>query len=140
VPLSEDGLFCVEPNPRGSYGAGRRRHNGQPARTSVWRLRDILAGVDVVEKNQIERVGRQPARPGPAWSSYGPGVMTMFVVTQTSPFPCAVAGVAIANWQRELLRRELESRPVDDARLGASVMTSRRSTPKSSAIDFIRKV
>ncbi len=71
-------------------------------------LRDILAGMDVLEK----RFPIDKNREGLTGWSYG-GFMTMFGVTQTTRFK---AGGGWRGDQRleELLRRELD-RPVDGA-------------------------
>jgi dipeptidyl aminopeptidase/acylaminoacyl peptidase len=87
------GYYVFEPNPRGSFG------QGEPFARAVVRdfgggdLRDILTGVDAVEK--LAPV--DDARLGIAGHSYG-GYMTMWAVTRTNRFRAAAAGAGVANW------------------------------------------
>jgi dipeptidyl aminopeptidase/acylaminoacyl peptidase len=87
------GDFVFLPNPRGSYGQGEAftRANRRDFGGGDWR--DVLAGVDAVEK--VAPVDDH--RLGLFGGSYG-GFMTMWGVTQSQRFHAAVAGAGIANW------------------------------------------
>jgi dipeptidyl aminopeptidase/acylaminoacyl peptidase len=91
--LVTHGDFVFLPNPRGSYGQGEAftRANVRDFGGGDWR--DILAGVDAVEK--VAPVDDK--RLGLYGGSYG-GFMTMWGVTQSQRFHAAVAGAGIANW------------------------------------------
>jgi dipeptidyl aminopeptidase/acylaminoacyl peptidase len=91
--LVTHGNLVFLPNPRGSYGQGEAftRANVRDFGGGDWR--DILAGVDAVEK--VAPVDDK--RLGLYGGSYG-GFMTMWGVTQTQRFHAAVAGAGIANW------------------------------------------
>ena len=94
VPFSALGYFDFMPNPRGSFGQGEKFTQANIKDFGYGDLRDILAGVDVLEK----RFPIDKDREGITGWSYG-GFMTMFAVTQTTRFRAAVAGAGIANWQ-----------------------------------------
>lgn len=91
--LVAHGNFVFQPNPRGSYGQGEAFTRANVRDFGGGDLRDILAGVDAVEK--IAPVDDK--RLGLYGHSYG-GFMTMWGVTQTQRFHAAVAGAGIANW------------------------------------------
>ena len=103
--------FVLEPNPRGSYGQGEKFTMANRKDFGYGDLRDILAGVDAVEKKYPSVDDNRLGLTG--WS-YG-GFMTMFGVTQTAPLPCC-CGRRRHRELAELLRRELD-RPVDAALL-----------------------
>ncbi|HEX4180620.1 MAG TPA: S9 family peptidase [Caulobacteraceae bacterium] len=91
--LVAHGDFVFLPNPRGSYGQGEAftAANRRDFGGGDWR--DVMAGVDAVEK--IAPVDDR--RLGLYGGSYG-GFMTMWGVTQSQRFHAAVAGAGIANW------------------------------------------
>ncbi|MGK5027777.1 prolyl oligopeptidase family serine peptidase [Janthinobacterium sp. RB2R34] len=91
--LTEKGYFVFFPNPRGSFGQGQAftRANMRDFGGGDWR--DILAGIDAVEK--IVPVDGQ--RLGLMGHSYG-GFMTMWGVTHSTRFKAAVAGAGVSNW------------------------------------------
>ena len=91
--LLAHGYYVFLPNPRGSYGQGEAFTRANVRDFGGGDLRDILAGVDAVEK--IAPVDEQ--RLGVMGHSYG-GFMTMWTLTQTHRFKAAVAGAGIANW------------------------------------------
>ena len=93
--MSAMDYFVLEPNPRGSYGQGEAFTKANRKDFGYGDLRDILAGVDAVEKKYPSV---DDSRLGLTGWSYG-GFMTMFGVTQTPRFHAAVAGAGIANWQ-----------------------------------------
>lgn len=91
--LTAKGYYVFLPNPRGSYGQGQEFTRANRRDFGGGDLRDILAGVDAVQKAAPvdgERLG--------IWGhSYG-GFMTMWTVTHSQRFKAAVAGAGIANW------------------------------------------
>jgi dipeptidyl aminopeptidase/acylaminoacyl peptidase len=91
--LIDHGYFVFEPNPRGSYGQGEAFTRANVRDLGGGDLRDILAGVDAVEK--VAPVDDK--RLGVFGHSYG-GFMTMWTVTHTNRFHAAVAGAGLANW------------------------------------------
>jgi dipeptidyl aminopeptidase/acylaminoacyl peptidase len=91
--LLEKGYYVFMPNPRGSYGQGEAFTRANIRDFGGGDLRDILAGVDAVEK--IAPI--DDARLGVFGHSYG-GFMTMWTVTHSHRFHAAVAGAGIANW------------------------------------------
>ncbi|ODT90076.1 MAG: peptidase S9, partial [Rhodanobacter sp. SCN 67-45] len=94
APLSALGYFVFQPNPRGSFGQGEKYVQANRKDFGYGDLRDILAGVDAVEKQfpvDDKRLGLT------GWS-YG-GFMSMFAPTQTQRFRAVVAGAGISNWQ-----------------------------------------
>ena len=91
--LVSHGDFVFLPNPRGSYGQGEAFTAANKRDFGGGDWRDILAGVDAVEKSAPV----DDARLGLFGGSYG-GFMTMWGVTQSRRFHAAVAGAGIANW------------------------------------------
>jgi len=91
--LIDRGYFVFEPNPRGSFGQGEAFTRANVRDLGGGDLRDILAGVDAVEK--IAPVDDR--RLGVFGHSYG-GFMTMWAVTHTDRFHAAVAGAGLSNW------------------------------------------
>jgi dipeptidyl aminopeptidase/acylaminoacyl peptidase len=91
--LTNKGYFVFMPNPRGSYGQGTAFSGANKRDFGGGDWRDILAGVDAVEK--VAPVDGQ--RLGLMGHSYG-GFMTMWGVTHSLRFKAAVAGAGIANW------------------------------------------
>lgn len=134
APLSAMDYFVLEPNPRGSYGQGERFTMANRKDFGYGDLRDIMAGVDAVEKKYPSV---DDSRLGLTGWSYG-GFMTMFGVTQTHRFHAAVAGAGIANWQSYYGENSIDQWMIPF--FGASVYDDPAVYAKSSAIDFIRKV
>jgi dipeptidyl aminopeptidase/acylaminoacyl peptidase len=91
--LTSKGYFVFMPNPRGSFGQGAAFGSANKRDFGGGDWRDILAGVDAVEK--AAPVDGQ--RLGLMGHSYG-GFMTMWGVTHSQRFKAAVAGAGIANW------------------------------------------
>lgn len=91
--LLKAGYYVFQPNPRGSFGQGEAFKTSNRRDFGGGDLRDILAGVDAVEK--IAPVDDK--RLGVFGHSYG-GYMTMWTVTHSQRFKAAVAGAGIANW------------------------------------------
>jgi dipeptidyl aminopeptidase/acylaminoacyl peptidase len=134
APMSAMDYFVLEPNPRGSYGQGERFTMANRKDFGYGDLRDILAGVDAVEKKYPSVDNNRLGLTG--WS-YG-GFMTMFGVTQTQRFHAAVAGAGISNWQSYYGENSIDQWMLPF--FGASVYDDPAVYAKSSAIDFIRKV
>ncbi len=86
------GYYLFSPNPRGSYGQGEAFTAANKRDFGGGDLRDILAGVDAVEK--IAPVDNN--RLGMTGCSYG-GFMAMWANTQTNRFKAIVAGAGLSN-------------------------------------------
>ncbi|MGP8258931.1 MAG: prolyl oligopeptidase family serine peptidase [Acidobacteriaceae bacterium] len=133
TPFSALGYFVFYPNPRGSFGQGERFTQANIKDFGYGDLRDILAGVNLIEKRfPIDR-----DREGITGWSYG-GFMTMFAVTQTTRFRAAVAGAGIANWQSYYGENSIDQWMLPF--FGASVYDDPGVYAKSSPIDFIKNV
>lgn len=91
--LLKAGYYVFQPNPRGSFGQGEAFKTSNRRDFGGGDLRDILAGIDAVEK--IAPIDDK--RLGIFGHSYG-GYMTMWTVTHSQRFKAAVAGAGIANW------------------------------------------
>jgi dipeptidyl aminopeptidase/acylaminoacyl peptidase len=87
------GYFLFLPNPRGSYGQGEAFTRANVKDFGGGDLKDILAGVDAVEK----LAPIDDRRLGVYGHSYG-GFMTMWTVTHSQRFKAAVAGAGISDW------------------------------------------
>ena len=133
VPFSALGYFVFLPNPRGSYGQGERFTQANVKDFGHGDLRDVLAGMDLVER----RLPVDANREGLTGWSYG-GFMTMFGVTQTTRFKAAVAGAGIANWQSYYGENSIDRWMVPF--FGATVYDDPAVYAKSSAIEFIKRV
>ena len=133
VPFSALGYFVFLPNPRGSYGQGEKFTQANIRDFGYGDMRDVLAGVDVVEK----RFPIDKQREGLTGWSYG-GFMTMFGVTQTARFRAAVAGAGISNWQSYYGENSIDQWMIPF--FGATVYDDPAIYAKSSAIDFIKQV
>ncbi|MHC1480932.1 S9 family peptidase [Frateuria aurantia] len=133
APLAALGYFVFMPNPRGSYGEGEAFVQANRRDFGYGDLRDILAGVDTVEK----LVPVDDQRLGVTGWSYG-GYSTMFAVTQTHRFKAAVAGAGIANWQSYYGENLIDQwmKPF----FGATVYDDPAIYAKSSPISFIKQV
>ena len=126
------GYFVLQPNPRGSFGQGEDFAQANRKDFGYGDLRDILAGVDTVER----QYPIDPGRVGLTGWSYG-GFMTMFAVTQTHRFKAAVAGAGIANWQSYYGENSIDQWMIPY--FGASVYDDPAVYAKSSAIGFIKQ-
>ena len=131
--LSSQGYFVFMPNPRGSYGHGEEFTRANVKDFGHGDLRDILAGVDAVEKSYPV----DDARIGIAGWSYG-GYMTMWTVTQTHRFRAAFAGAGIANWQSYYGENSIDQWMIPY--FGASVYEDPAVYAKSSPITYIKNV
>jgi dipeptidyl aminopeptidase/acylaminoacyl peptidase len=133
VPFSTLGYFVFMPNPRGSYGQGEKFTQANIKDFGYGDLRDILAGMDVLEK----RFPIDKDREGLTGWSYG-GFMTMFGVTQTTRFKAAVAGAGISDWQSYYGENSIDQWMVPF--FGKTVYDDPKVYAKSSAIEFIKDV
>ena len=126
------GYFVLQPNPRGSFGQGEAFTQANRKNFGYGDLRDILAGVDAVER----KYPIDPERVGLTGWSYG-GFMTMFAVTQTHRFKAAVAGAGISDWLSYYGENSIDQWMIPY--FGASVYDDPAVYAKSSAIDFIKQ-
>ena len=127
------GYFFFQPNPRGSFGQGEKFTEANRKDFGYGDLRDILAGMDVVEK----KVSIDRNREGLTGWSYG-GFMTMFAVTQTHRFHAAVAGAGISDWKSYYGENSIDQWMTPF--FGATVYDDPAIYAKSSAIEFIKQV
>ena len=133
VPFSALNYFVLMPNPRGSYGQGEKFTQANRKDFGYGDLRDIVAGVDAVEKQYSvdnHRVGIT------GWS-YG-GFMTMFAVTQTHRFRAAVSGAGLSDWLSYYGENSIDQWMIPY--FGASVYDDPDVYAKSSPMTFIKKV
>jgi dipeptidyl aminopeptidase/acylaminoacyl peptidase len=133
VPFSALGYFVFMPNPRGSFGQGEKYVQANRKDFGYGDLRDILAGVDAVEK----KFPVDDNRLGLTGWSYG-GFMSMFAPTQTQRFRAVVAGAGISNWQSYYGQNLIDQWMPPF--FGASVYDDPAVYAKSSAINFIKQV
>jgi dipeptidyl aminopeptidase/acylaminoacyl peptidase len=133
VPFSALGYFVFMPNPRGSYGQGEKFTQANVKDFGYGDLRDILVGMDVLEK----RFPIDKDREGLTGWSYG-GFMTMFGVTQTTRFRAAVAGAGISDWESYYGENSIDQWMVPF--FGKTVYDDPAVYAKSSAIDYIKNV
>ncbi|HEY0197364.1 MAG TPA: prolyl oligopeptidase family serine peptidase, partial [Rhodanobacter sp.] len=131
APLSAMGYFVFMPNPRGSFGQGEKFVQANRKDFGYGDLRDILAGIDAVEK----KVPVDDKRLGLTGWSYG-GFMSMFVPTQTQRFRAVVAGAGISNWQSYYGENLIDQWMPPF--FGATVYDDPAVYAKSSAINFIK--
>lgn len=125
------GYFVLMPNPRGSFGEGEKFVQGVRRDMGYGDLRDILAGVDAVEKQapiDDHRIGMT------GWS-YG-GFMSMFAPTQTNRFRAVVAGAGLSDWQSYYGENQIDQWMIPF--FGASLYDDPQAYAKSSAINFIK--
>jgi dipeptidyl aminopeptidase/acylaminoacyl peptidase len=131
--LASQGYYVLMPNPRGSYGQGEDFTRANVKDFGGGDLRDILAGVDVT----LAHYPVDSHRLGVTGWSYG-GYMTMWTVTQTKRFQCAMAGAGIANWQSYYGQNLIDKWMIPF--FGASVYDDAAAYEKSSPIHFIKNV
>ncbi|WP_066813325.1 S9 family peptidase [Sphingomonas asaccharolytica] len=130
--LIRAGYYVFLPNPRGSYGqseaftmANRRDFGGGD-------LRDILAGIDAVEK--VAPVDDN--RLGLTGGSYG-GFMAMWANTQTNRFKAIVAGAGLSNWISYYGTNGIDQWMIPF--FGKSAYDDPEPYVKASAITYIKK-
>jgi dipeptidyl aminopeptidase/acylaminoacyl peptidase len=133
VAFSALGYFVFQPNPRGSYGQGEAFTQANRKDFGYGDLRDVLAGIDLIES----KYPVDPGRVGITGWSYG-GFMTMFDVTQTGRFKAAVSGAGISDWLSYYGENSIDQWMIPY--FGASVYDDPAVYAKSSAINFIKQV
>jgi dipeptidyl aminopeptidase/acylaminoacyl peptidase len=84
-----NGYLVLEPNPRGSSGYGRAFSEAIFADWGNLDYQDVMAGVDYV----VDRGIADPDKLGVGGWSYG-GILTNYVITQTTRFKAAVSGAS----------------------------------------------
>jgi dienelactone hydrolase len=131
--LLERGYALFLPNPRGSFGQGEKFTAGNVRDLGHGDLRDILAGIDAVER--VAPIDE--ARLGITGGSYG-GFMTMWAVTQTNRFKAGVALAGISDWLSYYGENGIDQWMIPY--FGASVYQDPEIYARSSPINFIRKV
>ncbi|HET8551410.1 MAG TPA: S9 family peptidase [Gammaproteobacteria bacterium] len=131
APLSALGYFVLFPNPRGSKGQGEKFAQAVRRDMGYGDLRDILAGVDTVEK----KYPIDDNRLGLTGWSYG-GFMSMFAPTQTRRFKAVVAGAGVSDWKSYYGENSIDQWMIPF--FGASVYDAPKVYAKSSAINFIK--
>ncbi|MHB1701975.1 MAG: S9 family peptidase [Acidobacteriaceae bacterium] len=131
VPFSALGYFVFMPNPRGSFGQGEAFTRANVKDLGYGDLRDVLAGLDVLEK----KFPIDPKREGLTGWSYG-GFATMFTVTQTNRFRAAVAGAGISDWQSYYGENSIDQWMIPF--FGKSVYDDPAIYARSSAINYIK--
>jgi len=127
------GYFVFLPNPRGSYGQGEAFTAANVKDFGYGDLRDILTGIDAVEK--VAPVDDK--RLGITGFSYG-GYMTMWAVTQTNRFKAAAAGAGVANWLSYYGENGIDQWMIPF--FGSTVYHDPAVYAKSSPITFINNV
>jgi dipeptidyl aminopeptidase/acylaminoacyl peptidase len=125
------GYFDFQPNPRGSFGQGEKFVQANVKDFGYGDLRDILAGIDSIEK----MVPVDDHRLGLTGWSYG-GFMSMFAETQTNRFAAIVAGAGISDWKSYYGENSIDQWMIPF--FGASVYDDPAVYAKSSAIEFIK--
>jgi dipeptidyl aminopeptidase/acylaminoacyl peptidase len=91
--LVKAGYWLFFPNPRGSYGQGEAFTQANKRDFGGGDLKDILAGIDAVEK--VAPI--DDSKLGLMGGSYG-GFMAMWANTQTDRFKAIVAAAGLSNW------------------------------------------
>ncbi len=129
--LIEKGTFIFYPNDRGSYGQGEAFTRANVKDFGRGDLRDMLAGVDAVEK--IAPI--DDARLGLYGHSYG-GWFSMWADTQTHRFKAFVAGAGIANWTSYYGQNGIDQWMIPF--FGASVYDDPAVYRAASPIEFIK--
>jgi len=129
--LIQKGYYIFYPNDRGSYGQGEAFTRANVRDFGRGDLRDMLAGVDAVEKlapvddNRLGLYGH----------SYG-GWFSMWADTQTQRFKAFVAGAGVANWTSYYGQNGIDQWMIPF--FGASVYDDPAVYRAASPIEFIK--
>ncbi len=126
------GYWVFLPNPRGSYGQGEAFTAANRRDFGGGDLRDILAGIDAVEK--VAPI--DDARLGLTGGSYG-GFMSMWANTQTTRFKAIVAGAGLSNWISYYGTNGIDQWMIPF--FGRSMYDDPEAYARVSAITFIRQ-
>jgi dipeptidyl aminopeptidase/acylaminoacyl peptidase len=132
--LLHRGYAVFLPNPRGSFGQGEAFTRANVKDFGYGDLRDILAGIDAVEKLDPAIDDKELGITG---GSYG-GFMTMWAVTQTDRFKAAVAGAGVSDWISYYGENGIDEWMIPY--FGASAYDDPAVYRKSSPIEFITHV
>ncbi|MGA9796972.1 MAG: S9 family peptidase [Rhizomicrobium sp.] len=127
------GYALFLPNPRGSFGQGEKFAQANVRDLGHGDLRDILAGIDAVEK--VAPIDE--SRLGITGGSYG-GFMTMWAVTQTNRFKAGVAAAGVSDWKSYYGENGIDEWMIPY--FGASVYDDPEIYAKSSPINYIKNV
>jgi dipeptidyl aminopeptidase/acylaminoacyl peptidase len=130
--LVQRGIYIFIPNDRGSYGQGEAFTRANVKDFGRGDMRDMLAGVDAVEK--IAPV--DDARLGLYGHSYG-GWFAMWANTQTHRFKAFVAGAGIANWTSYYGENGIDQWMIPF--FGASVYDDPVAYRAASPIEFVKE-
>ncbi len=129
--LSTSGYFVLRPNPRGSFGEGEAFTRANVKDFGHGDLRDILAGVSLVEKT----LPVDPRRVGITGWSYG-GYMSMWAPTRTSRFHASVAGAGISDWRSYYGENDIDQWMIPF--FGASVYDDPQVYARSAPLTYIK--
>ena len=129
--LLDKGYYVFLPNPRGSYGQGEAFTAANKRDFGGGDLRDILTGIDAVEK--VAPV--DDARLGLTGGSYG-GFMAMWANTQTNRFKAIVAGAGLSNWVSYYGTNGIDQWMLPF--FGKTLYEDRKAYEDVSAVNFIR--
>ncbi|HEX7851315.1 MAG TPA: S9 family peptidase [Sphingomonas sp.] len=130
--LVRAGYYVFLPNPRGSYGQGEAFTMANRRDFGGGDLRDILAGIDAVEK----AAPVDDNRLGLTGGSYG-GFMAMWANTQTNRFKAIVAGAGLSNWISYYGTNGIDQWMIPF--FGKSAYDDPEPYVKASAITYIKK-
>jgi dipeptidyl aminopeptidase/acylaminoacyl peptidase len=131
--FSNSGYFFFQPNPRGSFGQGEAFVQANRKDFGYGDLRDILAGMDEIQKQYPV----DPKRVGITGGSYG-GFMSMFAPTQTQRFRASVAFAGISDWLSYYGENSIDQWMIPY--FGASVYDDPNVYAKMSAINFVKNI
>jgi dipeptidyl aminopeptidase/acylaminoacyl peptidase len=130
--LIKAGYYVFLPNPRGSYGQGEKFTAANKRDFGGGDLRDILTGIDAVEK--IAPV--DDTRLGLTGGSYG-GFMAMWTNTQTNRFKALVAGAGLSDWISYYGTNGIDQWMIPY--FGKSIYDDPAPYHAASAVDFAKK-
>ena len=129
--LLDKGYYVFLPNPRGSYGQGEAFTAANKRDFGGGDLRDILTGIDAVEK--VAPI--DDARLGLMGGSYG-GFMAMWANTQTNRFKAIVASAGLSNWVSYYGTNGIDQWMLPF--FGKTLYEDRKAYEDVSAVNFIR--
>ncbi len=131
--MLQHGWALFLPNPRGSFGQGERFAAANVRDLGHGDLRDVLAGIDAVERTAPV----DDTRLGITGGSYG-GFMTMWAVTQTHRFKAGVAAAGISDWLSYYGENGIDEWMLPY--FGASVYEDPAVYARSSPVNYVRNV
>jgi dipeptidyl aminopeptidase/acylaminoacyl peptidase len=131
--LSSLGYFVLYPNPRGSLGQGQHFIRANIKDLGYADFRDILAGVDQVEKT-VPVDSRRLGITGWSWGGY----WSMWSVTQTDRFKASVVGAGVANLLSYYGENDIDKWML--AYFGTTAYDDPPLYARSSPITFIKNV